>query len=69
MTIVVYRAGSHELTHRADKNDQADIEQRKGQFAMGVSLESGLAIDALAAELTEFLNLVMRLCSLEIPMP
>ncbi|MCU0999281.1 DEAD/DEAH box helicase [Stenotrophomonas maltophilia] len=32
------------------------VEQRKGQFAMGVGLESGLAIDALAAELTQLLD-------------
>ncbi len=30
--------------------------QRKGQFAMGVGLESGLAIDALAVELTALLD-------------
>lgn len=30
--------------------------QRKGQFAMGVGLESGLAINALAVELTELLD-------------
>lgn len=37
--------------------NKTTVEQRKGQFAMGVGLESGLAIDALAAELTEFLDL------------
>lgn len=36
--------------------NKTTVEQRKGQFAMGVGLESGLAIDALAAELTEFLD-------------
>lgn len=37
--------------------NKTTVEQRKGQFAMGVGLESGLAIDALAAELTELLDL------------
>ncbi len=36
--------------------NKTTVEQRKGQFAMGVGLESGLAIDALAAELTELLD-------------
>lgn len=37
--------------------NKTTVEQRKGQFAMGVGLESGLAIDAIAAELTELLDL------------
>ena len=37
--------------------NKTTIEQRKGQFAMGVGLESGLAIDAIATELTELLDL------------
>ncbi len=36
--------------------NKTTVEQRKGQFAMGVGLESGLAIDALAAELTQLLD-------------
>ncbi|MBJ2067631.1 DEAD/DEAH box helicase [Serratia odorifera] len=36
--------------------NKTTVEQRKGQFAMGVGLESGLAIDALAVELTELLD-------------
>lgn len=37
--------------------NKTTVEQRKGQFAMGVGLESGLAIDALAEELNELLDL------------
>jgi superfamily II DNA/RNA helicase len=36
--------------------NKTTVEQRKGQFAMGVGLESGLAIDALAVELTDLLD-------------
>ncbi len=35
--------------------NKSDAGQRRSQFAMGVGLEAGLAIDALAAELTEML--------------
>ncbi|MGK0129810.1 DEAD/DEAH box helicase [Pseudomonas aeruginosa] len=37
--------------------NRTTVEQRRGQFAMGVGLESGLAIDAIAAELTALLDL------------
>ena len=36
--------------------NKSDAAQRRSQFAMGVGLESGLAIDAMAVELTELLD-------------
>jgi hypothetical protein len=36
--------------------NKSSAEQRRAQFAMGVGLESGLALDAIAAELTQHLD-------------
>ncbi|WP_171257180.1 hypothetical protein, partial [Acinetobacter baumannii] len=36
--------------------NKADAVQRRATFAMGIGLEAGLAIDAIAPELTELLD-------------